>query len=159
MSDKEQIKFMNMAIEKASENVKTGKGVPFGAVIVKNGKVIAATGNTVFETYDPTAHAEVAAIRLACNELKSVTLEGCEIYASCEPCPMCLSAIYWAKIDKLYYAATKEDASAAGFDDTFLYKEIALNPGKRSLNTQHFMHQEALVSFEEWKRKLNIDDI
>ena len=159
MPSEEQIKFMNLAIDKASENVKTGKGGPFGAVIVKNGKVIAATGNTVFETNDPTAHAEVAAIRLACNELKSITLEGCEIYASCEPCPMCLSAIYWAKIDKLYYAATKEDASDAGFDDTFLYKEIALNPDKRSLNTQHFMHQEALVSFEQWKHKLDADNI
>lgn len=153
MLNKEQREFMNLAIEKASENVKTGKGGPFGSVIVKNGKIISATGNTVNQTCDPTAHAEIAAIRLACQELKSVTLEGCEIYASCEPCPMCLSAIYWAKIDKLYYAATKEDASEAGFDDTFLYKEISLDPDKRSLNTVHDMHEEALISFKLWKDK------
>lgn len=156
MLTKEQQDFMKLAIEKANENVKSGKGSPFGSVIVKNGKVIAATGNTVAETFDPTAHAEIAAIRMACQELKTVSLEGCEIYASCEPCPMCLSAIYWAKIDKLYYAATKEDASNAGFDDSFIYKEIALNPQSRTLNTVHEMRQQAMASFDLWKAKNNL---
>ena len=126
-------KFMQEAIRLATENVKQGTGGPFGAVIVKEGKVIAACGNTVTPDHDPTAHAEVNAIRMACRSLHSHQLEGCEIYCSCEPCPMCLGAIYWARPAKVYYASTKEEAAAAGFDDSFIYREIALPEATRTI--------------------------
>ena len=119
-------KFMREAIRLAVENVKQGTGGPFGAVVVKEGKIIAACANTVTPDCDPTAHAEVNAIREACRKLDTFQLGGCEIYASCEPCPMCLGAIYWARPSRVYYASTKEDAALAGFDDSLIYKEIAL---------------------------------
>ena len=138
------------AIKKAEENIATGKGGPFGAVVVRDGKIIAAVGNRVTSTNDPTAHAEVVAIREACKELETFDLAGCEIYASCEPCPMCLGAIMWARIDKLYYAADRIDASRAGFDDELFYSEIALPIEKRILKPTHLLQKEANIVFDKW---------
>lgn len=148
-----QREFMMLAIKLAEENVNSGKGSPFGSVIVRNNQIIAATANTVTATNDPTAHAEIAAIRIACEKLKTSNLEGCEIYASCEPCPMCLGAIYWTKIDKIYYAATKEDAAQSGFDDSFLYHAISTTPEQRAVKTEHILHREALSAFRMWQKK------
>lgn len=144
-------KFMRMAIELSEQNVKQGQGGPFGAVIVKDGIVLARSANKVVQENDPTAHAEVSAIRLACRELNTFNLSGCEIYTSCEPCPMCLGAIYWAHIDKIYYANTKEDAAGIGFDDEFIYKEIAIPIEKRKLQFKQFIREEALQVFKLWK--------
>ena len=146
-------KYMQLAIDLAKENVKKGFGGPFGAVIVKNGEVIAQAANSVTSTNDPTAHAEVNAIRQACKKLNTFNLSGCEIYASCEPCPMCLSAIYWARIDKVYVAATKKDAADAGFDDEFIYKELDLPETKRQLKTSELLMEEGQKPFIEWKQK------
>lgn len=146
---------MRLAIELSKQNVEKGLGGPFGAVIVKDGEIIAATGNTVTTTIDPTAHAEVAAIRIACEKLNTFSLEGCVIYASCEPCPMCLGAIYWARLDKLYYANTKKDAEDIGFSDNFIYDEIALKPEKRKLQSIQIMRDEALVPFKLWNKTDN----
>ena len=145
--------FMAEAIRLATENVKSGKGGPFGAVIVKDGKIIGMGVNLVTSNNDPTAHAEVVAIRNACKDLSSFQLEGCEIYASCEPCPMCLGAIYWARPDKLYFAGTKKDAANIGFDDSFIYDEINLPYSKRNITTFHIKHADALKPFDEWKNK------
>lgn len=136
---------MQLAIDLSKQNVEKSLGGPFGAVIVKDGEVITATGNIVTTTNDPTAHAEVAAIRIACKKLNTFSLEGCVIYASCEPCPMCLGAIYWAGIDKLYFANTKQDAADIGFSDNFIYEEIALKPEDRKLQSLQMMRDEALV--------------
>src|SRR6201996_9100832 len=136
--------YMRMAIELSEHNVKSGSGGPFGAVIVKDGNVIARSGNKVVPTNDPTAHAEVSAIRLACQELNTFSLEGCVIYTSCEPCPMCLGAIYWARIDKIYYANTKADAAKINFDDKFIYDEIDLLMEKRKLPHMQLLRDEAL---------------
>jgi guanine deaminase len=143
-------KFMRIAIKLADQNVKKAIGGPFGAVIVKNGKIIAKSGNKVTLKNDPTAHAEVSAIRIACRKLETFDLQGCVIYTSCEPCPMCLSAIYWAHLDEVYYANTKEDAADIGFDDQFIYKEIALPFKKRRLPFCQLMRSEALHSFKLW---------
>ncbi len=150
-SYKEQ--FMAEAILLAVENVKSGKGGPFGAVIVKDGKIIGSGVNQVTSNNDPTAHAEVIAIRNACKDLSSFQLDGCEIYASCEPCPMCLGAIYWARPDKLYFAGTKKDAADIGFDDSFIYDEINIPYDKRNITTFHIKHADALIPFKEWKNK------
>jgi guanine deaminase len=144
-------KFMRMAIELAENNVVQGQGGPFGAVIVKDGMVIARSANKVVPTNDPTAHAEVSAIRLACQELDSFSLEGCVIYTSCEPCPMCLGAIYWARIDHIYYANTKVDAAAIGFDDKFIYDELDLPMDKRKLPVVQLLRDEALQAFKLWE--------
>ena len=146
-------KYMELAIDLAKDNVKKGFGGPFGAVIVKDGEVIAQAANSVTSTNDPTAHAEVNAIRQACKKLNTFNLSGCEIYASCEPCPMCLSAIYWARIDKVYVAATKKDAADAGFDDEFIYKELDLPETKRQLKTSELLMEEGQKPFIEWKQK------
>lgn len=138
------------AIKKAQENIATGKGGPFGAVVVRDGKIISAVGNRVTSTNDPTAHAEVVAIREACKTLDTFDLSGCEIYASCEPCPMCLGAIMWARIDKLYFAADRKDASRAGFDDEVFYTELALPVEKRILKPTQLMREEANEVFERW---------
>jgi len=138
------------AIKKAEENIITGKGGPFGAVVVRDGKVIASVGNCVTSTNDPTAHAEVVAIREACKTLDTFDLTGCEIYASCEPCPMCLGAIMWARIDKLYYAANRNDASRAGFDDELFYTELALSSEKRSLKPTQLLSKKANEVFDKW---------
>jgi guanine deaminase len=143
--------FMREAIRLSIENVESGKGGPFAAVIVKDGKIIATGVNEVTATNDPTAHAEVVAIRNACSTLNSYQLDGCEIYCSCEPCPMCLGAIYWARAAKIYFANTKEDAAAVDFDDKFIYDEIDLTYTGRKLATQQLLREEALVAFEKWK--------
>ncbi|MBU1374034.1 MAG: nucleoside deaminase [Bacteroidetes bacterium] len=144
--------FMREAIALSKINVENATGGPFGAVIVKDGKVIAKSANLVTTTNDPTAHAEIAAIRLACKELNTFTLEGCVIYTSCEPCPMCLGAIYWAHLDKMYYANTKKDAADIGFDDAFIYDEIDLHPAKRKLMSEQILNDEALTIFEMWTK-------
>jgi len=150
--------FMRMAISLSEYNVKEGQGGPFGAVIVKDGMVLARSANKVVPTNDPTAHAEISAIRLACQELGTYNLEGCEIYTSCEPCPMCLGAIYWARIDKIYYANTKADAAAIGFDDHFIYQELDLPMDQRRLPITQLMRDEALNSFKLWSETENRTD-
>ncbi len=141
------------AIALSKEGMKKGSGGPFGAVIVKDGKVVGKGYNCVTSTNDPTAHAEVVAIRDACKNLGSFQLEGCIIYSSCEPCPMCLGAIYWARPDKLIYACTAEDAASVGFDDSFIYKEIALAPPERSLASEHMLGEEALEVMKLWNSR------
>ncbi len=147
----QQQKFMREAIRLSLENVQSGKGGPFGAVIVKDGEIIASGANEVTTSNDPTAHAEVVAIRRACQRLGSFQLAGCEIYCSCEPCPMCLGAIYWARPDKIYFANTKEDAAAINFDDAFIYQEIELPSAHRTLPTEQLLRDEAWVAFQAWK--------
>jgi guanine deaminase len=154
MEQQEKEKYMLEAIRLSVENVEHGRGGPFGAVVVKDGKIIARGTNSVTRTNDPTAHAEVVAIRNACQELKSFQLEDCEIYTSCEPCPMCLGAIYWARPKAIYYANTKEDAAAINFDDQFIYEEIARPIAERKLFTQQLMNKEALEAFEKWAANL-----
>jgi guanine deaminase len=151
METTEHEKFMQMAIDLSVKNVQDGLGGPFGAVIVKDGEVVAASANKVVPTNDPTAHAEVSAIRLACQQLNTFSLEGCEIYTSCEPCPMCLGAIYWARLDKIYYANTKADAAAIGFDDHFIYDELDLPMTKRKLPLVQLLRDEALKAFRQWE--------
>lgn len=145
----EDARFMQMAIDLSVENVKNGGG-PFGAVIVRDGEVIATGVNRVTANCDPTAHAEVSAIRNACAKLKTFKLDGCTIYSSCEPCPMCLSAVYWAGISELCYGNTKDDANAIGFDDSFIYEQLAMDYERRSLHMRHFMRAKAGKAFREW---------
>jgi guanine deaminase len=145
-----QKKFMQEAIELAKQNLKHKKGGPFGAVVVKNGKIIGRGVNTVTTQNDPTAHAEVNAIREACAVTNSFQLDDCEIYSSCEPCPMCLGAIYWARPKKFFYAATREDAAKAGFDDSEIYKEIQLPIHLRKIPSAQLMKMEAIQVFETW---------
>lgn len=145
----EKKKFMRKAIELSKQNIENNGG-PFGAVIVKEGEIIATGVNRVTDSCDPTAHAEVSAIRAAAKKLDSFDLSGCEIYSSCEPCPMCLGAIYWARLDKLYYGNTKEDAKDINFDDSFIYEEIELTPDKRQLPSENFLRDEAIKAFEQW---------
>lgn len=145
--------FMREAIKLSISNVDTGNGGPFGVVIVKGGKIIARGANSVLINNDPTAHAEVVAIREACKVLGSFQLEGCEMYTSCEPCPMCLGAIYWARPQKVYYANTKNDAAKINFDDAFIYKELELTLNKRKLEFEQLLRDEALVAFKKWDLK------
>lgn len=147
--------FLQLAIDTALDNIKSNNGGPFGAVIVKDGMLIAKSPNTVTTSNDPTAHAEINAIRLACKELKTFDLSGCEIYSSCEPCPMCLSAIYWARISKVYYAADRFNAQKAGFDDSFIYNEISLSEKERSIYMENAMHKEGQMPFELWQETEN----
>lgn len=150
--------FMMRAIELARSNIKNLNGGPFGAVIVKDGKIIGEGCNHVLANNDPTAHAEIVAIREACKNLSSFQLDGCEIYSSCEPCPMCLGAIYWARPAKLYFAAGREDASGADFDDSLIYKEVSLPINDRQIPTEQFLKKESQEVFNEWKRNnLNIE--
>lgn len=151
MPDQKQENFMREAIRLSVQNVEEGRGGPFGAVIVKDGKIIARGVNEVTSSNDPTAHAEVVAIRKACEQLKSFQLDGCEIYTSCEPCPMCLGAIYWARPSKLFYANTKTDAAEILFDDQFIYEELARPIPERKLFTQQILREEALEAFTKWK--------
>lgn len=143
---------MRKAIELSIENVRNGGG-PFGAVIAKEGEIIATGVNRVTSQCDPTAHAEVSAIRAACARLNTFNLSGCEIYTSCEPCPMCLGAIYWARLDKMYYANNKTDAKEIGFDDSFIYDEIELTPDRRRLPSEVLLREEAIRAFEAWMEK------
>ena len=144
--------FMRQAIALAVENIKSGGG-PFGAVIVKDGQVVATGANRVTANNDPTAHAEVSAIRVACTKLGTFDLSGCVIYTSCEPCPMCLGAIYWAHIDKIYYGANQYDAAKIDFDDSFIYRELELKPEARQKPVENILHDEALAPFRAWQEK------
>lgn len=142
---------MARAIELAIANVRSGRGGPFGAVVVKNGKIIAEGANQVTTANDPSAHAEIVAIRKACRKLGSFELRGCQIYTSCEPCPMCLGAIYWARPEAVYYASTKRDAARAGFDDSFIYDELKVTLARRQVPMKPLMRQQALEAFAAWK--------
>jgi len=147
--------FMQEAARLALENVQSGLGGPFGAVVVKDGQIIARGTNRVTRTNDPTAHAEVVAIREACRVLGTFDLSGCEVYTSCEPCPMCLSAIYWARIGKVYYGCTAQDAAAIGFADQFIYDELARPKSERRLPLEQLERQLCLRAFEAWEQDTN----
>jgi len=143
--------FMEESRALATENVTSGRGGPFGAVIVRDGRIVASGANLVTATNDPTAHAEVTAIRNACSALGTFSLAGCAIYTSCEPCPMCLSAIYWSRCDAIFYGNTAADAAAAGFDDAFLYEEVKRPLDQRSIPTANLLRERAISSFEAWR--------
>ena len=143
---------MRKAINLSIDNVRHGGG-PFGAIIVKDGKIISKGVNLVTVNNDPTAHAEITAIRKAARKLGTFDLSGCEIFTSCEPCPMCLSAIYWAHLDKIYYGNTQTDAKNIGFDDSFIYDELKLEPADRKIAVQQLLPDEAIRAFEDWKNK------
>ena len=145
--------FINRAIELSQENLETNEGGPFGAVIVRDNEIIGEGRNLVTSTNDPTAHAEIVAIRNACKNIGSFSLENCEIYTSCEPCPMCLAAIYWARISNIYYANTKYDAAEIGFDDSYIYDQIAIDPEQRDLEMRKLDSQKAKEVFINWKNK------
>ena len=153
--NKDISEYMIEAIKLSINNVVEGKGGPFGAVVVKDVIIIARGVNRVTATNDPTAHAEVIAIREACTILNTFQLSGCEIYTSCEPCPMCLGAIYWARPDKLFYANSKQDAASINFDDQFIYDEIGKPLNQRKLFTQQILREEALIAFTKWKESSN----
>lgn len=142
--------FMREAIAQSAFCVQSGQGAPFGTVIVKDGQIIARGHNQVMPANDPTAHAEVVAIREACQSLNTFLLDGCDLYTSCEPCPMCLGAIYWARIDRVFYASTQNDAAAIGFDDQFIYDEIERPISERQLPMEQLLREEALAVFQEW---------
>jgi len=146
---------MARAIQLSIDNVNSGRGGPFGAVVVKDGSVIAESANQVTSTNDPTAHAEMIAIREGCKKLGVFDLEGCEIYTSCEPCPMCLGAIYWARLSRVYFANADADASRAGFDDSLIYRELALPYSLRKIPMIQMMREEALAAFRAWESKSN----
>lgn len=152
MKQEDHIKYMKKAISLAKKSVEKGGG-PFGAVIVKDGVVIARGSNNVTLNNDPTAHAEVSTIRKACKKLATFDLSGSVLYTSCEPCPMCLSAAYWAHVDKIYYGCTKEDAKNIGFDDSFIYEQINLKPDKRSIPAINILHDQAVEAFRMWDGK------
>jgi tRNA(Arg) A34 adenosine deaminase TadA len=145
-------KFMQRAIELAIANVNSRRGGPFGAVVVRDGAILAEGTNLVTSTLDPTAHAEITAIRAACRAVGTFQLGGCEIYSSCEPCPMCLGAIYWTRPQRVYYASTRDDAAAAGFDDLFIYDQIDLPPAERSIPMETLMRAEARAAFDAWQK-------
>lgn len=145
--------FMQEAIRISIQMMRRNKGGPFGAVVVRNGKIVGKGWNQVTSSNDPTAHAEVVAIRDACRRLKTFQLDDCDLYTSCEPCPMCLSAMYWARLKKVYYANTRKDAADIDFDDDFIYSEVAKPISKRKLVMRQLMHKEALAAFKEWKNK------
>jgi tRNA(Arg) A34 adenosine deaminase TadA len=145
--------FMTRAIQLSLENIRSGEGGPFGAVIVRNNKIVAEGANRVTVIYDPTAHAEVVAIREACAKLRVPELPDCEIYTSCEPCPMCLGAIYWSRLARVYFGNLASDASKIGFDDSFIYHEIAQVLPKRSIPMIPMMREQALEAFRVWQQK------
>lgn len=144
---------MRMAIQLALENVKAGKGGPFAALVVRDGEVLGQGANRVTSDCDPTAHAEMLAIRQACRALGDFQLHGCEIYTSCEPCPMCLGAIYWARPERVYFAATAVDAARHGFDDAFIYEQISQPPAQRRIPMLPFLREDALEPFRAWQEK------
>jgi guanine deaminase len=144
---------MRQAIEMALENVRSGRGGPFAALVVNGERVIASGVNQVTASNDPTAHAEIVAIRQACAALGSFQLTGCELYTTCEPCPMCLGAIYWARPARVFFGATANDAADAGFDDAHIYRQIGLDPAERNIPFVSLMRAEALAAFREWKEK------
>ncbi|MFT4780712.1 MAG: guanine deaminase [Psychroserpens sp.] len=153
MTNKEQ--FMKEAVNAALKGMNNNEGGPFGCVVVKDGNIVGRGNNKVTSTNDPTAHAEVTAIRDACKNLDSFQLNGCEIYTSCEPCPMCLGAIYWARPDKVYYGSNQVDAANIGFDDEFIYKEIPLPYSERSIPFEQLAREIALEPFQEWTKKMD----
>jgi guanine deaminase len=146
-------RFMRLAIEQARRGMSQNEGGPFGAVVVRRGEIIALGNNRVIGTNDPTAHAEIVAIREACKRLNSFQLEGCVLYTSCEPCPMCLGAIYWARPEKVFFACTRADAADIDFDDAFIYREITAPVHKRRIEMQQLLRAEALEVFDLWKNK------
>lgn len=146
---------MARAIQISIENARSGRGGPFGAVVVREGKIIAEAANSVTARNDPTAHAEILAIREACAKLQRFELRGCELYVSCEPCPMCLGAIYWAHIARIYFGNVAADASAIGFDDSFIYRQFALAFPERSIPMVPMMRERALAAFRAWQEKPN----
>lgn len=145
--------YMQKAIEMAIANVHAGRGGPFASLIVRKGEIIGTGTNRVTSTHDPTAHAEIVAIREACEDLGHYHLTGCDLYTTCEPCPMCLGAVYWARIDRVFYAASREDAAAAGFDDAFIYDELAREPGERRVPMIQVMPAESLRAFQVWREQ------
>ena len=145
--------FMREAIRLGEETMRANRGGPFGCVVVRRGQVVARGENRVTSTNDPTAHAEVTAIREACRTLGVFQLTDCELYTSCEPCPMCLAAIYWARIPKVFYGNTRADAAAIGFDDDFIYQQIPLSPQRRSIAMQQMLRGDAQAAFREWQAK------
>jgi guanine deaminase len=147
--------FMARAVQLAIENVRSGKGGPFGAVVVKDGRIIAEGANCVTSTNDPTAHAEIVVIRKACEKLGLFELRDCDLYASCEPCPMCLGAVYWARPSRVYFGCTAADASEAGFDDSLIYQEIPQPYSERKIPMLQLMRDEALEAFRAWKQQPN----
>jgi guanine deaminase len=146
-------KFLQQAIDLAVRNVESGEGGPYGAVIVRQGEVIASSGNRVTANLDPTAHAEIMAIRLACRKLQDFQLTDCILYTSCEPCPMCLGAIYWSRLQQVYFACDRHDAAAAEFDDSFIYDELAVPPAERRIAMLHLDLPDALRPFAAWAKK------
>jgi guanine deaminase len=147
--------FMARAIQLSIDGVQSGRGGPFGAVIVRDGKIVAEGMNQVTSTNDPTAHAEVMAIRQACERLGAFELKDCELYTSCEPCPMCLGAIYWARLARIYFANSAQDAASIGFDDSFIYSQLSQSPSLRSIPAIQMMREEALAGFRMWAEKLD----
>lgn len=145
--------YMREAVQLAEQGMRSGRGGPFGCVIVRRGEIVGRGSNRVTSTNDPTAHAEVVAIRDACTALQTFQLTDCELYTSCEPCPMCLSAIYWARIPQVYYGNTRADAAAIGFDDEFIYQQVPLAPEARTVKMELFLRDEAQVAFQEWANK------
>ncbi len=151
----EQFEFMREAIRLSKEGMTNGLGGPFGAVVVKGGKIVGRGYNQVTSTNDPTAHAEVVAIRDACKNLQTFQLDDCEIYTSCEPCPMCMGAIYWARPSKVYYGCTHEDAAKIGFDDSYIYNELKLDINERGIPLINIFRDEAKIIFDDWEAKEN----
>jgi len=151
----ENERFLREAIRLGQEPSASGRFGPFGAVVVRDGEVVGRGHNRVTADLDPTAHAEIVAIRDACRRLGTFSLAGCEMYASCEPCPMCLAAIYWARLDRLYYAATRQDAANAGFDDALIYAELARPPGQRSIPAVQILRDEAVPVLQAWAANEN----
>ena len=145
--------YMREAIRLAAEGMHCGNGGPFGCVIVRQGEIVGRGNNCVLATNDPTAHAEITAIREACARLKTFQLADCELYTSCEPCPMCLAAIYWARIPRIFYANTRQDAAAIGFDDEFIYQQVPLPPEERTIAMKLMLRDEALAGFKAWQEK------
>jgi guanine deaminase len=145
--------FMEKAIALATENVTSGRGGPFGALVVRGGEIVASGTNLVTATNDPTAHGEIVAIRNACTVLRTFQLHGCEIYSSCEPCPMCLAAIYWARCDAIFYGGRAADAAAAGFDDAFLYEEMNRPIDQRTIPAVNLLRKKAISSFDAWRAR------
>jgi len=152
MTEKDK-EFMRRAIRLAQNGIDSNQGGPFGAIVVRNGEIVAEGCNQVTSTNDPTAHAEVVAIRRACETLKSFQLDDCVLYTSCEPCPMCLGAIYWARPSKIFYAATHRDAASVGFDDQFIYEEIEKEVDERQIKTVNLLREEGLKVFRNWENK------
>jgi len=155
---KQHLKYIQRAIELARHAMEENHGGPFGAVVVKDGVIVGEGYNQVLSTNDPTAHAEIMAIRNACKQLNSYQLEGCDIYSSCEPCPMCLGAIYWARPETVYYASTREEAADAGFDDHFIHEELLRDKEIRKIKLNRIGHEDAWTLFRQWEQKMDKTD-